>query len=190
MRHLTEHWLEHLERLGRSPKTLEGYRSLIKNGIDPALGSMELAKPSASDIDRFYGLLQRKGLANNTIHHYHACLSAVLHQAVRWRWIDHSPIVRATAPSLRPREVRPLSLDDVRRVLVDLERRNPELACLVFVATTTGCRRGELCGLRWTDSPIPSTRKTTVVPLLHGDVQWAGPGHARLQSSRSSGRIE
>jgi integrase len=151
VRYLTEHWLEHLERLGRSPKTLEGYRSLIKNGIDPALGSIELAKLSASDIDRFYGLLQKKGLANNTIHHYHACLSAALHQAVRWGWIDHSPTVRATAPSLRPRDVRPPSLEDVRRVLVDLEKRNPELACLVFVATTTGCRRGELCGLRWTD---------------------------------------
>ncbi|HVC71707.1 MAG TPA: site-specific integrase [Acidimicrobiales bacterium] len=151
VRYLNEHWLEHLERLSRSPKTLEGYRSLIKNGIDPALGSIELAKLSASDIDRFYGLVQKKGLANNTIHHYHACLSAALHQAVRWGWIDHSPTVRATAPSLRPRDVRPPSLDDVRRVLADLEKRNPELACLVFVATTTGCRRGELCGLRWTD---------------------------------------
>lgn len=110
-----------------------------------------MAKLSASDIDRFYGLLQKKGLANNTIHHYHACLSAALHKAVRWGWIDHSPTVRATAPSLRPREVHPPSVDDVRRVLADLQKRNPELACLVFVSTTTGCRRGELCGLRWTD---------------------------------------
>ena len=29
VRHLTAHWLGHLERLGRSPRTLEGYRSLI-----------------------------------------------------------------------------------------------------------------------------------------------------------------
>ena len=60
VRYLTEQWLEHLERLARSPKTLEGYRSLIKNGIDPALGSIELAKLSASDIDRFYGLRRRR----------------------------------------------------------------------------------------------------------------------------------
>jgi integrase len=103
LRQLTEQWLEYLERLGRSPKTLEGYRSLIKNGIDPALGTIELAKLAASDIDQFYGLLQKKGLANNTIHHYDACLSSALHQAVRWGWIDHSP----TAPSLRPRDVQP-----------------------------------------------------------------------------------
>lgn len=151
VRFLTERWLEHLERLGRSPKTLEGYRSLIKNGIEPALGTIELAKLSAADIDLFYGTLQQKGLANNTIHHYHACLSAALHQAVRWGWIDHSPTVRATAPSLRARDVQPPSIDDLRRLLLDLESRNPEFACMVFVATTTGCRRGELCGLRWTD---------------------------------------
>ena len=117
--------------------------------MTPPLGSIELAKLSAADIDGFYGLLQKKGLANNTIHHYHACLSAALH--VRWGWIDHSPTVRTTAPSLRPRDVRPPSHEDVRRVLVDIEKPNPYIACLVFVATMTGCRRGELCGLRWTD---------------------------------------
>jgi len=92
---------------GPVPKTLEGYRSLIKNGIDPALGSIELAKLSASNIDRFYGLLQKKGLANNTIHHSHACLSAALHQAVRWGWIDHSPTVRATARRSGPEKSDP-----------------------------------------------------------------------------------
>ena len=31
------------------------------------------------------------------------------------------------------------------------QTRDPEFAALLFVAPTTGCRRGELCGLRWTD---------------------------------------
>jgi hypothetical protein len=95
VRFLNDRWLEHLERLGRSPKTIEGYRSLIKNGIDPVLGTVEPARLSAADIDRFYGILQQKGPANNTIHHYHDCLSAALHQAVRWG--DHGLCSRSGA---------------------------------------------------------------------------------------------
>src|ERR1700722_20647981 len=50
VRFRTDRWLEHLERLGRSPKTIEGYRSLIKNGIDAARGTIELARLSDADI--------------------------------------------------------------------------------------------------------------------------------------------
>ena len=34
-------------------------------------------------------------------------------------------------------------------------RRDPEFATLLFVTATTGCRRGELCGLQWTDDGDP-----------------------------------
>jgi integrase len=51
---LLDRWLEHLERLGRSPKTLEGYRSLADSAIRPDLGKIELAKLTAADLDGFY----------------------------------------------------------------------------------------------------------------------------------------
>jgi integrase len=45
----------------------------------------------------------------------------------------------------------PPTVDEVRTLLRAAEDSNPELASLIFVAATTGCRRGELCGLRWSD---------------------------------------
>ncbi len=41
------------------------------------------------------------------------------------------------------------------------EEKDPGLATLPFVAATTGCRRGELCGLRWSDVDFEKE-----VPLL------------------------
>ncbi|HXX90163.1 MAG TPA: site-specific integrase [Acidimicrobiales bacterium] len=157
---LLDRWLKHLETLGRSPKTLEGYRSLIRTAIRPALGKIELAKLTAADLDGFYARLRKRGLADNTIHHYHACVSAALRQAMRWGWIDHPPSQRATPPPLRGREVKPPSVEDLRRVLVHLERRNPDFAALVYVAATTGCRRGELCALRWSDLDLEAATLT------------------------------
>jgi integrase len=45
----------------------------------------------------------------------------------------------------------PPTVDEVHVLLRAAEATNPEMASLIFVAVTTGCRRGELCGLRWSD---------------------------------------
>lgn len=169
---LMEKWLEHLERLGRAPKTLEGYGSLIKHRILPALGTIEVGKLSAEQLDAFYARLKREGLADPTIHHYHACLSAALRQAVRWGWIDVAPTFRATAPALGTREVRPPTVEEVRSVLEELGRRDPDAATLAYVAATTGCRRGELCGLRWSDVDLEQGNLT--INRAISEVRFAG----------------
>ena len=42
--------------------------------------------------------------------------------------------------------------EEVKLLIERAEAKDPELATLLFVAATTGCRRGELCGLRWSDA--------------------------------------
>ena len=41
----------------------------------------------------------------------------------------------------------PPTLEEIRLILRALDESNPDLGALVYVALTTGCRRGELCGL-------------------------------------------
>ena len=41
--------------------------------------------------------------------------------------------------------------EEIKLLIERAEEKDPELATLLFVAATTGCRRGELCGLRWSD---------------------------------------
>lgn len=144
---LLERWLTHLEGQGRAPKTLRE-NSRIVDEITGALGSTPLRKLGAADIDTFYDSLRARGLAPASVRRSHAVLSAALRQAVRWDLIDRSPAAQATAPTAEP----PCPTVDQVRTLVELaERHDPNLATFVFVAAATGCRRGELCGLRWSD---------------------------------------
>jgi integrase len=104
-----------------------------------------------SDIDAFYAGLMAKGLNPLTVRKCHAILSAALRQAIRWGWLERNPIDRASPPSTHHREIVPPTVDEVRQLLDAAEKSNPELAGLIYVAVTTGCRRGELCALRWHD---------------------------------------
>jgi integrase len=148
---LLEKWMLHLETQERAPSTLIRYRSAIDVRIVPALGSFELTKLTAADLDAFYGALLKQGLHPLSVRKCHAVLSAALHQAEKWGLVDRNPIVRSSPPPARQREIVPPTIDEVRQLIVECERFNPDLARLFIVAATTGCRRGEMCGLQWGD---------------------------------------
>jgi integrase len=148
---LLEKWMLHLETQDRAPSTMIRYRSAIDVRIVPALGSIELTKLTAAELDAFYGALLKQGLHPLSVRKCHAVLSAALYQAEKWGLIDRNPIVRSSPPPARQREVVPPTIEEVRQLIVECERFNPDLARLFTVAATTGCRRGELCGLQWGD---------------------------------------
>jgi integrase len=153
---LLEKWMLHLETQGRAASTMIRYRSAIDIRIVPALGWIEVTKLTAADLDVFYGALIRQGFHPLSVRKCHAVLSAPLHQAEKWGWIDRNPIVRASPPPARQKEIIPPTIDEVRQLIVECERLNPDLARLFTVAATTGCRRGELCGLQWGDIDFES----------------------------------
>lgn len=147
---LMARWLTHLEAQGRSPWTLRGYRSCINRAIVPALGTTRLVKLTAQHLDAFYGhsLLSVSG---KTVHQYHAIISAALNQAVKWELVGRNVAKLASPPPIRSSEI---SLPDpqlVRSIVTEAQKQNPVLAALIILAAVTGARRGELCGLRWSD---------------------------------------
>jgi integrase len=147
--YLLDQWIEHLETLGRTPKTIDGYRSLVRPRLRPAFGAVPLRRLGVADLDRFYRALLADGLSPIYVRHCHAALSTALRQAVKWGWIDRSPAERATPPPVPHKEVRPPTTKQVAKLLLELDQADHDLASMVYVAATTGCRRGELCGLMW-----------------------------------------
>lgn len=147
---LLSRWLAHIEVLGRAPKTMVEHRRIARE-IDDQLGHVTLRKLRASDLDAYYGRLARRGLSPASIRRHHAVLSASLHQALRWGLVDRSPAQSATPPSVPHEEVSAPTPEDVRRLIELARKRDSQLASLLFVAAATGCRRGELCGLRFSD---------------------------------------
>jgi len=150
---LFEEWIIELERKGRSPNTIRGYRQVYRKNISPSLGRKQVTKVTTKTLTDLYGAHQRRGLSARSVYQIHACLSSMFTQACRWGWRDSSPAQWAEPPSIPNTAPVVPTPEDVRRLIDEAERsRRPEMARAILVASTTGLRRAELCALRrWRD---------------------------------------
>ncbi len=168
----------HMELLHVERTTRIGYEGLIRVHIRPLLGACKLDQINAEVLDAFYAKLlacrvhcggralvdhrtqdehecdQRciphrcRPLSSTTVHHVHMLLNGAFNQAVRWRWLGVNPVQQARAPGLRAPAPQPPSPSQAARI-VTAAWRDPDWGMLVWLAMTTGARRGELCALRW-----------------------------------------
>ena len=110
-----------------------------------------MTKLTARDLDSFYGDLRNDGMSAKTIRNHHGMISAALSLALRWDLVAENVAKKARPPSIPPGAVKSPSAADVERIITLANQRDPRLATLIFLAALTGMRRGELCGLRWSD---------------------------------------
>jgi integrase len=89
----------------------------------------------------------------------HFILSGAYRRAVRWRWVSVSPIGQAELPSAPAPNPQPPSPREAARI-VNEAWRDPDWGALLWVAMTTGARRGELCALRWSSVSLDEGRET------------------------------
>jgi integrase len=76
----------------------------------------------------------------------------VLHQAVYWQLIFSNPCDRVEPPKLERKEARYLDEDEAKLMFDFLDNQgNFQYAVMVKLLLFTGLRRGELCGLMWSD---------------------------------------
>lgn len=166
-----DHWLDHIAST-KSPTTVRGYRGKIKR-IDQKLGTVRLAKLTAQHLDRAYRDWLAEGLHPTSVHHLHAVLSAALNQAVKWSVVPYAVTRSATSPPLRVGPKSIPSPEIVQRLIAAAEGSGqPVLAAAIAVAATTGARRGELLGIRWSDIDLDRGTLHIRRAVKHAD----GPG--------------
>lgn len=166
-----ERWLDHIAPT-KSPTTVRNYRGKIKR-INEKLGSTQLSKLTAQHLDRAYRQWLDEGLHPTTVHHIHGVISAALNQAVKWSIVPHAVTKQASPPPLRNTPKVVPSPEVIQGLISAAERRGqPVLAAAIAVAATTGARRGELLGLRWSDIDLDKGYMHIRRAIKHAD----GPG--------------
>lgn len=83
-----------------------------------------------------------------------AVLRRALGRAVRWGWTSRNVATLVDPPRIRRHEIKPLSPEEIRKLLGALE--GERLGALYVLALTTGIRQGELLALRWRDVDLAS----------------------------------
>ena len=186
---LGKRWLADLERRGKSPNTVHGYRSKWKH-IDRYMGDKKVARITTTDVNRLYGRLADSGLSPASIRHVHVVGRAAFNEAIRWGWIDRNPVKWARPPEHEAEEIKAPDESLVRRLIAEAaeERGGLEMSRLFFVAATTGARRAELCGLRWPD--IDWTTGTVSISRSILDLPGRPIAEKSTKSRRGRRRIE
>lgn len=90
-----------------------------------------------------------KELAASTVQQIHSIISGTLAAAERWDWINSNPARLTRRPRRRPPEPDPPTTAEAGRIVDEAFRLDDDWGTLVWLAMTTGMRRGELCGLRF-----------------------------------------
>ena len=130
--------------------TAYGYRGMITNYLKPQLGEIRLQKLSARDIQQYYTwLMDEKGLSPNTVIKHHNLLTNTLNAAERQEYITKNPMRAVSPPKKRQREAKFYTPEQLGILLAKAVGTRLELP--VYICAYLGLRRGELCGLRWSD---------------------------------------
>jgi integrase len=94
-------------------------------------------------------------LSPTTVRHVHFVLNASVREGCSVALAVGQPgRVRLPPPAKSP-DPQPPSAEEAARI-VDAAWEWPDWGALVWLAMTTGARRGELCGLRWSHVDLPS----------------------------------
>jgi integrase len=160
---LLDRWLEVADV---EASTRNGYLSKIETHIRPTLGHLAISKVDTEVLELFYARLRRcreqcngrraaghicRPLAASSVRQIHFILRGAFALAVRWRWIAVNPAVTARPPSVAPPNPTPPTPKQAAAMLTAAWEDDPDWGCLLWVAMTSGPRRGELCALRWYD---------------------------------------
>lgn len=129
--------------------TFERYKSIANLHISPALGRLRLKALTPAHVQGFYRGRLDSGLSPATVQKIHVVLHKALSQAVKWSLVPRNVTESATAPRPSPKEMRPLSAEEVRKLLGTA--RGDRLEALWVLAVHTGMRQGELLALKWAD---------------------------------------
>ncbi len=154
------------------PSTYASYERVLRVHVRPPLGSLTLSKITAADLDRLYGAMlesgrsdyrEGEGLSPRTVRYCSTIVGRVLKDAMRKGLIPRNPAELADAPragKTSPEADMSWSALDLHTFLAATahEYYGPVWAFLA----STGCRRGEALGLRWSDLDLDARRASLV----------------------------
>ncbi len=146
---LLDRWYADVLRHQVARSAADNYRSIADNHIRPVLGRKKVAKLTPADVDRLISQKMDEGLAVSTVKRIRSIFAQVLDQAMRWGCVNRNVAQLTRGPKEPRREGRTLTPTQARGLLESLQgHRNEALYALML---STGIRRGEALGLRWSD---------------------------------------
>ena len=149
-------WLEECAEPSLRPSTLKGYRRYVEKKLKPRLGQKQICKITTADVQKLYRKLQKEGgesgggLSPASIQRIHGILHQALDVAVNRSIIAKNPSDDVTLPKRTTTPKTILNDEQLERFMAAI-KADEHWHDFFYLEITTGLRRGELCGLMWSD---------------------------------------
>lgn len=101
--------------------------------------------------DLFKPIEGKTRLSGTTVLAHHRLISSILSTAVEWQVIPYNPTDRVRSPRGEGKEAQYLDEVQAKQLIAALENEPMQFKTMIIVLIYAGLRRGELCGLKWTD---------------------------------------
>lgn len=147
-------WLEEEHKHNIAHSTYKRYRALLVHHIKPVIGGLELQKTNPADITKVISSMREAGQSPRSQQQARALLSVGLGEAENKGYIVLNPVKKVRVPINRGREIEPLGIEDVKRLLETY--KGTYMSARLHIALLAGLRQGEALGLRWQDIDFDS----------------------------------
>ena len=169
-------WLERQTKY--APSTLGFYRRSLET-VYPMIGSIKLNRLRPIALENLLVELRKriyhgKPIQEATVQKYLTVVSAVLSDAKRNEIIEKNPARMIDLPDTARRAQMIPTDTEAHRFLDVLANEEDPYKTFYALAIYSGCRRGELCALKWDECRSPSTRlrESTPVCVESSPTRW------------------
>lgn len=147
-----------IEKSGFTREKLAEIANLTPNTITVAKGGQIITKKSALAIAMalnvepqklFTFTSDNKPLSNKTIVEHHRFISTVLAQAEKEMLILYNPAAKASPPKVKTKEANYFEPAELEKIRDCLQKEPLKWQVITHLLIVTGCRRGEIMGLKW-----------------------------------------
>ena len=149
-------------KLKLEPTTIAEYTRVIDKYILPALGHLRMKDIRPAHVQKFVNMLssgeyrqdgKTGALKPASVKRYYAVLQSILSAAYRLELLPSNPTDsgKITLPTMDEQKTDIMSKEQLAEMLEALDSEPLQLRVIVHLAIITGCRRGELTSLKWSD---------------------------------------
>ena len=148
-----------------SENTRSSFQGCLDRRIYPALGDLRLPDITSANISAFLLSVQAEGKSHGTVIKYYTILKSLFKMAYMNDEIPRNPMDKVERPKPRKDEARKVDVEayteeETAYILECLEKEPLKWRVLMELMIDTGIRRGECCGLKWSNVDFQSNTIT------------------------------
>ncbi|MGF1473075.1 MAG: tyrosine-type recombinase/integrase [Rubrobacteraceae bacterium] len=170
--------------------TFGSYSRTVNNYLIPGVGKVKLKNLKPMHLRKLYRETLESGRSTRTVQYMHTLIKKALKDAIRAELIPHNPAEAVDPPKLEREEMRPLSAEEVRKLLSAARKADDRLAAVWAVAVHTGMRPGEMLALTWADVDLDAKTVQVKRALSGGVVTEPKTKRSRRRIGLSTGAVD